>query len=452
MYVLGNSGNDINEYTLSTPWDIGTATYVQVFSVATQEATPYGLFFKPDGTKFYICGTTADSVYEYNVGTAWNISTASYVQAFSVTAKETDPNAVAFSSDGTRMFVTGTVSDAVHQYNLSTAWNISTAVFSASFSVSAYVSSPQGLDFDSSGTKMYLIGSTFNRIVEYNLGTAWSVSTASFSGVVNTILLGNYIVNGSSGLHVETAQGKAYLTDYNNDRVFQLDTNTAATRFTGSRLLVDPDLHLQSDLVVYNNVHSNNNIFARNGLYSYNYGYVAGTLDVRGAIDLADDDILRLGSSDDWEMYHNATASTNYIDLNVGNLVIRDDGTAGDPTRFTFERTTGNFTATGTVSATLFTSLSDKTQKTDIKPIENALDLVNQLEGVRYKWIDDRDQPSIGVIAQDVEKILPEVVVENSNGLKSVSYGNIVGVLVEAIKEQQEQINSLKKEIELLKK
>ena len=72
---------------------------------------------------------------------------------------------------------------------------------------------------------------------------------------------------------------------------------------------------------------------------------VDSTLNVRAAIDLADSDILRFGSSDDWEMYHNGT--NNYMDLTVGDLLIRDDGTAGDPTRFTFGRTTGNLQVTG---------------------------------------------------------------------------------------------------------
>jgi plastocyanin len=75
-------------------------------------------------------------------------------------------------------------------------------------------------------------------------------------------------------------------------------------------------------------------------------------LNVRTAIDLADGDILRFGTNDDWEMFHDGTA--NRIDLNVGDLTIRDDGTAGDPTRFTFGRTTGNFTANGNVSAINF--------------------------------------------------------------------------------------------------
>jgi len=102
--------------------------------------------------------------------------------------------------------------------------------------------------------------------------------------------------------------------------------------------------------------------------------------------------------------------------------------------------------STGTLSATQFTSLSDKTQKTNIRLIDNSIELVKQLEGVRYDWINNQ-KPSIGVIAQDIEKVLPEVVETNSNGLKSVSYGNIVGVLIEAIKEQQIRIEELEKKL-----
>ena len=102
--------------------------------------------------------------------------------------------------------------------------------------------------------------------------------------------------------------------------------------------------------------------------------------------------------------------------------------------------------ATGTLSATIFTSLSDKTQKTNIKPIEKSIELVKQLEGVRYDWINNQ-KPSIGVIAQDIEKVLPEVVETNNDGLKSVSYGNIVGVLIEAIKEQQVRIEELERKL-----
>jgi hypothetical protein len=107
--------------------------------------------------------------------------------------------------------------------------------------------------------------------------------------------------------------------------------------------------------------------------------------------------------------------------------------------------------STGTLSATIFTSLSDQTQKTNIRPVKNAMSLVSQMNGVYYDWIEGSNKSSVGVIAQEIEKVLPEVVNDNSNGLKSVSYGNIVGVLIEAIKEQQTEINSLKAEIKSLK-
>jgi hypothetical protein len=103
----------------------------------------------------------------------------------------------------------------------------------------------------------------------------------------------------------------------------------------------------------------------------------------------------------------------------------------------------GDGLVSGTLSATVFTSLSDRTQKEDIRPIENAIGIVNQLTGVRYNWKNSINQPSIGLIAQDVEEVIPEVVVEMADGLKSVSYGNIVAVLIEAIKEQQVRIEEL---------
>jgi hypothetical protein len=93
---------------------------------------------------------------------------------------------------------------------------------------------------------------------------------------------------------------------------------------------------------------------------------------------------------------------------------------------------------------------SDERLKENIQPLKNSLDKVTQLRGVSFEFKKDKKQ-QIGVIAQEVEKIIPEVVGENPDGYKGVSYGNIVGLLIEAIKEQQEQINQLSKEISELK-
>jgi len=99
----------------------------------------------------------------------------------------------------------------------------------------------------------------------------------------------------------------------------------------------------------------------------------------------------------------------------------------------------GNFTATGDVTA-----YSDARLKRNVETISNAVDLVNCLRGVNF----EKDgKHSTGVIAQEVEEFLPEVVHTNSEGMKSVAYGNMVGLLIEAIKEQQQTIENLQKKI-----
>ena len=108
----------------------------------------------------------------------------------------------------------------------------------------------------------------------------------------------------------------------------------------------------------------------------------------------------------------------------------------------------------GTIRASAdIIAYSDKRVKENIITIDNALEKVIKLRGVKYTRKDTKDKSTkIGVIAQEVLEVLPEVVNQDDKGMYSVAYGNIVGVLIEAIKEQQNQINDLTKIINKLKK
>ena len=185
MYVIGTSGDDVNEYDLSTAWDISAASYLQNFSVSSQEDNPRGLFFKPDGTKMYVTGSTGDDVNEYTLSTPWDISTASYLRVFSVSSQETNPTGLFFKPDGTKMYVIGTIGDDVNEYNLSTPWVVTTASYVQNFSVSAQETTPQAIFFKPDGTKMYVIGTAGDDVNEYDLSTAWDISTASYSQLFN---------------------------------------------------------------------------------------------------------------------------------------------------------------------------------------------------------------------------------------------------------------------------
>ena len=113
-----------------------------------------------------------------------------------------------------------------------------------------------------------------------------------------------------------------------------------------------------------------------------------------------------------------------------------------DITGFRNISNTGTITTGGAITASGdITAFSDERLKSDIETIDNALDKVMNMRGVSYT---KQAEKGIGVIAQEIEKVLPEVVTDGE--YKSVAYGNIVGVLIEAIKEQQKQIDELKKD------
>ena len=115
-----------------------------------------------------------------------------------------------------------------------------------------------------------------------------------------------------------------------------------------------------------------------------------------------------------------------------------------DTNIFTIDNS-GNVSATGEITAS-----SDERIKTNIKTIENGLDKVSQLRGVEYDRI-DIESHQIGVIAQEVEKVLPDIVHTDERGMKSVAYGNLTAVLIEAIKDLKGEISELRAELNELK-
>jgi len=96
--------------------------------------------------------------------------------------------------------------------------------------------------------------------------------------------------------------------------------------------------------------------------------------------------------------------------------------------------------STGELKSTIVTSTSDATLKKDVETISNGLDKVTQLRGVTYKWINN-DTDGMGLIAQELEEVVPEAVSTDSNGTKSINYSSLVGLLVEAVKELNNRID-----------
>ena len=186
-----------------------------------------------------------------------------------------------------------------------------------------------------------------------------------------------------------------------------------------------------------------------------------------GNVNLTDSDKLICGTHDDLQIYHDG--GNSYIKNNTGwlNMPMGGSGISIANHDFSemlakfivngaselyhngskkFETTSSGVTVTGDINATNFNSTSDATLKTNVETLTGSLDAVKSLRGVSFDWIENGGS-EIGVIAQEVEDVLPDVVNTNEDGIKSVKYGNIVAVLIEAMKEQQAQIDELKAQL-----
>jgi hypothetical protein len=139
-------------------------------------------------------------------------------------------------------------------------------------------------------------------------------------------------------------------------------------------------------------------------------------------------------------LFNNGAA---YGDLKLSglNLLFHSGASATESMRIA---STGAATFTGDVNAPNFNTTSDATLKTNVETLTGSLDAVQALRGVSFDWIDNGGS-EIGVIAQEVEAVLPALVNTNDQGIKTVKYGNMVAVLIEAVKELKAEIEELKK-------
>ena len=173
MYMSGLSSTNVYQYTLSTAWDISTAVYLQSFT--TSAGQPMGLTFASNGSKMYVVNNIGAKIIEYTLSTPWDISTSSFVAEIVVLNQDNYPRGVSMSTDGTKMFMAGNQNSAIKGYALTTPYAINSAVFTQSFSTAV---ANNDIYINSNGYIMYVTGGA--NVYQYTLSTAWDISTAVF--------------------------------------------------------------------------------------------------------------------------------------------------------------------------------------------------------------------------------------------------------------------------------
>lgn len=194
MYLCEQgAGDKVTQWTLSTPWDITTATYdSKSFYIGGQETYAFEVNFNTDGTRMYIMGRGGDDIVQYDLGTAWDVSTAVYnsdwISLILGVSGEGYPTDTRFKPDGTRMYTVGANTKQIYSHTLSVPWDVTTATLDGLYfdGTNEYISGPDTVLFKPDGATMFVFYQTDDRIVQYTLSTPWDVSTASYDSIEAT--------------------------------------------------------------------------------------------------------------------------------------------------------------------------------------------------------------------------------------------------------------------------
>jgi len=225
------NGIGIIEPTLFAAWDITNAVYDnKSISLSSQLSDAQDATFNSDGTKLYTVSFSNTTVYQYSLSTAWDVSTATYDnKSLSVVAS---PTAILIGDNDTKLFSLGS-GNSVSQYNLSVASDISTATFITTKASGGSATSVEGFSIVNGGTQMYVASrSPFIGVHQYTLGTAWDISTVTPTGT--SLNVSATVSNFLFGMQISFDGTRLWVIDGNGaGKIYQYDLGTAYDITTG---------------------------------------------------------------------------------------------------------------------------------------------------------------------------------------------------------------------------
>jgi len=313
IYDVHKIYEDVYQYDVGTAWDVSTRDAVD-YNYTFKGSGSSGITWNSDGTKFYLVGYDSDNIYQYDVGTAWDLSTWSLDYIFQVDGARD----IGWKPDGTKFYVI-TESGELREYGVDLDWHIDSAQYFDNVQLYDYWRQG-GITWKPDGTKLYQQGRGDN-LKSYYLGSAWDLSTITYHGETAPKDTQTY------GMTWKPDGTKLYEVDYDGD-IYEYNTdsfNRASwessmwSDFSGSREV--------SGLDVSTSIGSNQNVKVR----------VLGDLDDDGFV----------GDSGDWITLSDGSNSLDYSDLGISEeyygfkvqFKLESDKTSSTPTvdSFNFE-------------------------------------------------------------------------------------------------------------------
>tara|TARA_B110000483_G_scaffold242054_1_gene326657 strand:- start:885 stop:2024 length:1140 start_codon:yes stop_codon:yes gene_type:complete len=212
---------EITGASVNTPYDLANGVKLSPEHSFASTHRPFGLTFKPDGTKVYINSHGSASLYEYSLSTAWDITTLGTADDSQVVGFTSWSNTV--STDGTKIYAAG--SGKIKQWTMTTAWDLSTAGSAIEYTFPSNTDTGTvGVFFKSDGTELYMIGYNNRIVYRFTLTTPWVVNTASYSSV---FFDASTEVISVSGLFFTTDGLQMYIPCYSTEKIYKYALSTA---------------------------------------------------------------------------------------------------------------------------------------------------------------------------------------------------------------------------------
>jgi hypothetical protein len=283
-FIVGIGPPNVYKYVFQTTNKIDTLLYAfDDLGISAQDDQPTSVFLKPNGLELYVTGLDNSSIYQYTLSTAWLLSSATYTSTLSVSAVDTIPVGLFFKSDGTKMYLLGQQNADVYQYNLSTAWDISTATYLQTLSLATSAKTPTAITFSNDGSILYITDSKYDSIVKFTLSTAWDISSAVYTDKLDIGDAGGTSLTNPVGIALSETANRLFIICASNDKAFELDLTSPSVRVTGNRFIVNNDVHIKNDLVVYQDARIQKNVEITGTTILHDSLSVTGTISTSAA-------------------------------------------------------------------------------------------------------------------------------------------------------------------------
>ncbi|QXP62528.1 T9SS type A sorting domain-containing protein [Polaribacter sp. HaHaR_3_91] len=317
LYVIGYSGDDINSYNLVTGYDLSTFSTKTNSIKLLAEDKPEAFLINNDGTKVYVAGFVDQDIKEYALSPTYDFSTISVTPSASTifVTLELNPLGMVFNTDGTKLFVVGSTSDRVLEMSLSTPYDISSGTLVNILLIESEEKVPEGLAFDNTGTILFVIGSEDSEINQYALSSPFDLSSATYSSTFSLNIIATDNEDSPRDLFFKADGFKLFILAGSTDRIYQ---------FT---LANDYDLTtLASDI---NGFYSVNSVDTRTEGFTFNSDgskfFVAGD---------TGDNIYEFTLTNNFDVTSGTITNTNTFSIAAEEGTITDIVFNGDGSRF----------------------------------------------------------------------------------------------------------------------